>query len=284
MARISKRRYTRLGGKAAHLLVLGTISLLFVAPILFMFIGSLKPNELVLTEGSSWRAFVPTAASLDNYVGAFRRAEFDRLFVNSVIVTVSTIVLGLTVNSMLGYALARLRFRGRRLVMLIVIALITIPLQAFAIPLLLMLSRIGWVDTYHIQIAPFIAAPFFIYMFYTHFLDLPKELEEAAAIDGAGPMRTFLSIIVPLAKPAYASAAIIGFLFYWGELLWPVLVTRGPEVRPLPVGIAVFQHLPPVQWGETMAFATMMTIPILIVFLVFQRAFVRSVARQGVKG
>jgi len=146
------------------------------------------------------------------------------------------------------------------------------------------MAKIEVLDTYQVQIVPFIASPFFTYLFYTFFLSIPKELEEAARVDGAGPLTIFWRVVVPLARPVYATVAILSFLFAWGELLWPVLVTRGPEVRPLPLGIAVFQTLPPVQWGDIMAFATVMTLPLLVVFLAFQDAFVRSVARTGIKG
>jgi multiple sugar transport system permease protein len=103
-------------------------------------------------------------------------------------------------------------------------------------------------------------------------------------VDGAGPVRTFVSVVAPLARPAYATMAILGFLFSWGQLLWPVMVTRGVEVRPLPLGIGTFKTTPPVQWGDIMAYAAMMTLPLLVVFLLFQRYFVRGVASTGVKG
>lgn len=258
------------------------LAVFFLLPILFMFVGSLKPDGEVLGQGL--RTLVPGGLTTENYSDAFERARFGRLFTNSVIVSSVTVILGLIVNSLFGYALARLRFAGRNFVLAMVIALIIIPLEAIAVPLLFMVSGWGWIDTYHVQILPFVAQPLFIYLFYTFFLNLPKELEEAAKIDGAGPLTTFVRIVAPNAKPAYASVAILSFLFIWGQLLWPVMVTRGVDVRPLPLGIAEFQNLPPIQWGDIMAFATMMVLPVLIVFIVFQRAFVRGVASQGVKG
>lgn len=113
---------------------------------------------------------------------------------------------------------------------------------------------------------------------------LRPDLEEAARVDGAGPVRIFFSVIAPLAKPAYATMAILGFLFSWGQFRWPVMVTRGVSVRPLPLGIGVFKTTPPIQWGDIMAYAALMTLPLLIVFLIFQRHFVEGVARSGVKG
>jgi len=255
-----------------------------LVPLLFEFIGSIKPNDRVLSEGNSWRAFIPTAITFVNYGDALARADLARLFINSMIITSSIVVAGIVVNSLFGYALARMTFRGRGLLVGVVIALIIIPFQAIAVPLFFMMAKIEVLDTYQVQIVPFIASPFFTYLFYTFFLSIPKELEEAARVDGAGPLTIFWRVVVPLARPVYATVAILSFLFAWGELLWPVLVTRGPEVRPLPLGIAVFQTLPPVQWGDIMAFATVMTLPLLVVFLAFQDAFVRSVARTGIKG
>lgn len=264
--------------------VMALLALVFLMPLVFMFLGSLKPDAQVLSEGSSWRAFIAQGASLQNYRDAFQRAEFGRLFLNSVRITTSIVLGGLVVNSMFGYALARFRFRGKSVITAVVIALIIVPLEAYAVPLLYMMAKARLVDTYLVQILPFVANPFFIYLFYSFFLGLPRELEEAARVDGAGPWTTFIRIAAPLARPAYATVAILSFLFSWGQFLWPVLVTRGPKVRPLPLGMAEFQNLPPIMWGDIMAFAAMMTLPILIVFLIFQNAFVKGVAHTGLKG
>jgi multiple sugar transport system permease protein len=257
----------------------------FLFPLLYMVASSLKADDAVLSGSDSLGAFVPSpSVGLDNYGDAVERASFGRVFLNSVVISGSIVVLGLVVNSLLGYALARLRFAGRRLVIPIVIALVIIPFEALAVPLLYLSAELGWLDTYQVQILPFIANPLFVYLFYTFFLNVPVSLEEAARVDGAGPVRIFVSVVAPLAKPAYATMAILGFLFSWGQLLWPVMVTRGVEVRPLPLGIGTFLTTPPVQWGDIMAYAAMMTLPLLVVFLIFQRYFVRGVASTGVKG
>jgi len=281
---IQPRRLPRVLGALATYVGMALLAVIFLVPLLFEFVGSIKPNDRVLSEGNSWRAFVPTSITFENYGDALARADLARLFINSLIITSSIVVAGIVVNSLFGYALARMSFRGRGLLVGIVVALIIIPFQAIAIPLFFMMAKIELLDTYQVQIVPLIASPFFTFLFYTFFLSIPKELEEAARVDGAGPLTIFWRVVVPLARPVYATVAILSFLFAWGELLWPVLVTRGPEVRPLPLGIAVFQTLPPVQWGDIMAFATVMTLPLLVVFLAFQDAFVRSVARTGIKG
>lgn len=191
---------------------------------------------------------------------------------------------GLVVNSLCGYALARLQFHGQRVLLAMVVALIIIPFEALAVPLLLMMSEIEWTDTIRAQFLPFIAQPLYIFLFYSFFRGLPTELEEAATIDGAGPYRTFWSVIFPLARPAYASAAILTFLYSWGQFLWPVMIARSEEVRPLPIGLTFFRGVPPVQWGDLMAFATMMVVPVVVVFVIFQRHFIEGVASSGLKG
>lgn len=264
--------------------LLTLLALLFVAPILLMAIGSLKPDDLVLAEAGSIKAFIPDRISGQNYRDVFARVNFGRFFWNSLLITGTIVIAGLGVNSLAGYALARLRWRGRNTVLLIILALMIIPFEAIAVPLFFQMVLLGWRDTYIVQILPFVANAFSIYLFYTFFINLPKELEEAARVDGASTLRTFWEIIVPVSKPAFASVAILTFLTQWGSFLWPLMVTIGESVRPLPVAIATFQTLPPLQWGDIMAFGVMMVTPILVIFLLFQKWFVEGVAASGTKG
>ncbi len=257
----------------------------FLFPLIYMYVSSFKPDNVVLADSGSLAAFVPSPnVGLENYSDAIERASVFRSFFNSLIISGSIVGLGLIINSLFGYSLARLRFRGKKILIAAIIALIIIPFEALAVPLLFMSAELGILDTYIVQILPFIANPLYVYLFYTFFLNVPVSLEEAARVDGAGPVTTFLRVVAPLAKPAYATMAILGFLFSWGQFLWPVMVTRGIEVRPLPLGIGTFKTTPPVQWGDIMAYAALMTLPLLIIFLIFQRYFVQGVASSGVKG
>jgi multiple sugar transport system permease protein len=185
---------------------------------------------------------------------------------------------------MAAYAFARMQWRGRDLFFAVVLALMIIPFEAIAVPLFFQITLMGWHNTYIGQIIPFIANAFSIYLFYTFFIDLPKELEEAARVDGASTWRIFFEIIVPISQPVFATVAILTFLTQWGSFLWPVMVTVGENVRPLPLAIAEFQTLPPLQWGDIMAFGVMMVVPILGIFLLFQKWFVKGVAASGIKG
>jgi multiple sugar transport system permease protein len=219
-----------------------------------------------------------------NYQDIFEQMRFGRFVFNSVLIVTTIVIFGLGINSLIAYALARLRFKGRNLLLAIMIALIIIPLEAVVVPLLLMVNRFGWLDSYHVQIIPFIADPFSIFLFYQFLIGLPKDMEEAAFVDGASLFRIYWNIIVPLSRPVFATVAILKFLTHWNDFLWPLMVTRGESYRPLMVAIQQFFSQPPVIWGNIMAFASMITIPVLLVFLLFQKWFVQSVATSGVKG
>lgn len=265
-------------------LVLVVLAVAFVAPLVFMLVGSLKPDASVLVSAGSLKGFVPTGVSLDNYRDVFERVRFGRYLMNSAIITAFICAGGLIVNSMAGYAFARLRWPGRDAVFALVLAVMILPLEAIAVPLFYQVSLLGLRDTYLVQILPFLANAFSIYLFYSFFAGLPRELEEAAYMDGAGITGTFFRIIVPNSRPAFASVAILTFLMQWGAFLWPLMVTTSETVRPLPLAISTFYSLPPLAWGDIFAFGVMMVAPVLLVFLVFQRWFVRSVATTGVRG
>lgn len=263
---------------------LSLAAVLFVSPVGFMLAGSFKADASIFVEAGSWRAFWPMPMSLDNYHDVFARADFLRYLLNSLYINATIVSLGLLVNSLAGYAFARLSWRGRDVLFGLVLAILIIPLEAIAVPLFYMVSYFGWRDTYLVQILPFIANAFSIYLFYTFFIGMPRELEEAARIDGAGVLRTFFWIIVPNAGPVFASVAILTFLTQWGAFLWPLMVTSSEAVRPLPLAIAAFYTLPPLQWGDIFAFGVMMVAPVLVVFVLFQRGFVRGVSASGIKG
>ena len=241
---------------------------------------------------NSLAAFLPQGQlSLDNFRDVFTGSNFVRAFFNSLFTVSLTVVLGILVNSMLAYALARFRFAGRQLLLSIVVALIIIPFEAIAVPLLLLANQLpwfsgelGWLDSYRVQIIPFIANAFSVYLFYQFFIALPKDLEEAALMDGAGRLRIYWSIVMPLSKPVIATVAVLQFLARWGDLLWPIMVVRGDTYATLPLAMQTFFGQFPRQWGDVMAFAAMATLPTLLVFLIFQRWFVRSAISSGVKG
>ena len=264
-------------------LLLSVAALVFIAPVLFMVAGSLKPAARVLSEMDSLRAVLPAEIGWQNYRDVFARIPFGRYLWNSALINGLIVGLGLIVNALAAYALARLQWRGRTIMLAGVLALLIIPFEAIAVPLFYQLSALGWRNDYLVQVFPFVANPLAIYLFYSFFLGLPRELEEAARVDGAGILRTFFAIVIPNAKPVFATVAIVTFLLYWGMYLWPLLMTVDDGVRPLPLAIATFYTLPPVQWGDIMAFGVMMVLPVLVIFIAFQPWFVRGVATTGIK-
>ncbi|MCB2181046.1 MAG: carbohydrate ABC transporter permease [Desulfobulbaceae bacterium] len=258
-------------------LALSFLALLYIAPVLYMVIGSLKPDERVLGDTGSLLAFVPVEGSLQNYRDVLARVDFLRSLFNSVFITGLIVGSGLVVNSLAGYALARLEWRGRTLVLTLVLALLVLPFESIAVPLFYQMCVFGWRESYHVQIVPFIADAFSIYLFYSFFIGLPREIEEAARIDGAGPWRIYFFIVLPMARPVFATVAVLTFLMRWGSYLWPLMVTTGERYRPLPVAMAAFENQVKL-WGDIMAFGVMMVLPVLLLFLFCQRWFIQGIS------
>ena len=251
------------------LVVVALCVLAFVlAPIFLMFATSLKPDlNQIMRDFGTPRAFyvAPWDMSLENFRKVLSNTTFPvlRYMMKSAIIVVSIVIVGVFVNSLAAYVLARLQFPGRNLIVMAIIALIIVPTESLAVPLLLMMNKVNWVDTYWAQIIPFIAHPFSIFLFYQFFTLLPKELDEAAHMDGASRFATYWRIIMPLSLPTIATVAILQSLEYWNAFLWPLMVTRGSQVRPVSLALAQFFSTPPPVWGEVMAFSTLMSLPIL---------------------
>ncbi|MCL4369046.1 MAG: carbohydrate ABC transporter permease, partial [Actinobacteria bacterium] len=263
------------------------LALFFLFPILYMFVSSLKPNLELLSDVGSLRAFLPVGdISLDNYAGVFKRVPAGQFIFNSLFVTSLTVVLGLIVNSMAGFALSRLKWRGRELVFTLIIATLIVPFETIAIPLLFVVSKLpwigfgnegitldqGWLNSYQVQILPFVANGFSIFLFAQYFKSLPVDLDEAARVDGASWLQIYRRIIMPLSGPVVATVAILTFLPMWNAYLWPLMVTQSESIRPVMVGLQYFFQLN-VAWGEIMAYLSMITLPVLVLFLALQRAF-----------
>lgn len=282
-----RRRQRRGNTKRALKYALTTaVTLVFFAPIYYLLVGSLKPNDEVL---DGFGGFIPKNLSFDNYVHVVSIFDsestgyFWNFFVSSAIVSVVIVLGGLVVNSMAAYALARLRWRGRNLILGIIILLVILPFEAIAVPLFYLM--LDFRNSYFIQYIPFVASAFSIFLFYTFFIGLPSEIQEAARLDGAGPFKVFFSVIVPMSKPVFASVTILTFLAAWNSFLWPVMAVGGDavDVRPLPLEIVVFFGKVK-NWGEIFAFGVMLVAPVMAVFLSFQRFFIQSVASSAVKG
>lgn len=284
-------RAARTAKVLAHQLVLLVLGTIFITPLVALVVGAGKSSNDAI--GVGWGAFNPQGfTELGANVRAALAGSPNQTFLgamrNSLIISGLTVFLGLGVNSLAGYSLARLPFRGRRIALGAVIALIIVPFEALALPLLLISSQpvagFRLSDSLLAQVLPFVAQPLYIFLFYSFFSGLPTEFEEAAQLDGAGVLRTFFSVIVPLSAPAYASSAILTFLYSWGQFLWPVMITAAkPSNAPLTLGLYNYLGTTP-NWGAFYAYTVMMVLPVVVVFLVFQRWFVQGVATSGLKG
>jgi len=220
---------------------------------------------------------------LGNYGSVLQRIDFLTLLCNSLVISGFTVGIGTLINSMAGYALARTTFPGRQAALAVVLLCMVIPFEAVAVPLFYAVSREGLRDTLSMQILPFVANGFSIYMFYTFYLDFPRELEEAARLDGAGPWQIYSRVALPNSKPALATNAVITLLSSWSAYLWPLLVTAGPQARPLSLAIATFLATPPLHWGQIFAFGVLMVTPVLLLFLRLQRHFQPNALTSGIK-
>ena len=281
-------------GVAGRYLVLVLVGLVFVFPIVFMIVSSLKPGLQLLRDTSSLRAFLPVGdISLNNYFDAFARAPIGRFIFNSVLITGVTLLLGLFLNSLAGFAFVVLKWPGRSIILSVIIATFIIPFETIAIPLLLIVNylpwigldgfTVGWLNSYHVQIIPFVADALSIFLFVQFFRDLPSELVEAARIDGAGWFQIYARVFVPISGPVFATAAILKFLAMYNQYLWPLMVAQSEQYRPVMVGLQYFFQLN-TAWGEIMAYLTNITVPVLLFYLALQRAFIESIASSGVKG
>ena len=284
--------------KALTYLFMGFLSLIFLGPLLFMISSSFKPDTQIFADLRSFRAFLPVGdISLDNYRVVFERSRLIMYFMNSAIIASVTVVLGVIVNSMAAFGLQRVRWSGQNFILALVLALLIIPFEVLAIPLMMIVAKLPWIgwedggiaivgswfNSLHVQIIPFLGNAFCIFLFYQFFKDIPTDLDDAARMDGASLWQIYWKILMPNAKPVIATASIILFLGMWNQYLWPILVVQGQEARPVMVGIQQFFGRTAV-WGQIMAYATIVTLPVLAVFILFQRRLVQSVAGAGLKG
>jgi multiple sugar transport system permease protein len=267
-------------------------ALMWAVPLIQMITTSIKPPGEVLTHALSW---IPTQPTVQPYVDVFKKPVLSWL-VNSLVVTLTSTLLSLITGSMAGYALARLHFPGRQLVFWAVLVVLMIPAEVSIVPLYIGALRSGLLNgtlvyTWIVMIAPQIASAFSVYLFRNFFLSLPVELEDSAAIDGASRFRIFVSLAVPLAKPAMVAGAILLFANYWNTFLWPLLITSDDRLKTLPVGMLIFSP-GGIGGGPTdinaydtvMAAMTVLSLPTLVAFLILQRQFIEGATGAGIKG
>jgi multiple sugar transport system permease protein len=269
------------------LIFAGIMALGVMLPLLMMVTISLNPNEQdIMVSMGSIRSFIPQVLSLENYLEVWTDPvhPFPRYLGNTLLITASTLVLSIIFNSMAAFVLAQGTLKVRKLVMILILATLAVPGESLVLPQLMLASWGGLIDSYQVQIIPGVANAMSIFLFYQFFSRLPKELIEAARIDGFSFFQIYRYVAMPLSKPVISAIAVLQFLEIWNAYLWPVMVTRGPEYRPLSVAMSAYFGTSQTSWGNIMAFAVSMAVPVILFFLIMQRQFIASVMSSGVKG
>ena len=261
------------------------VALIFIAPLLFLFISAMKEETVLVSDMATMRAFVPNGImNFDNYIAVFEKLDFFHYFRNTLLNALIQVVIGMFINGMMGYALGLLEFKGSKFLVALMIALTIIPTEAVVINRFMVAKDVGIINTIWALAVPNLATPMYVYLFYQHFRGMPKDLLEAAVIDGESYTGIFFKIMTPLSKPIYSTVAIMTFIRAWGDLLWPTLVTRDNTWRTLTQALRGLDDSVYTFWGQIFAFSAMMTLPLLILFVAFQKQFVQSVAMSGIKG
>ena len=260
------------------------IGIIFVSPLIWMISASLKPESLIFANMNSITTFLPAQASLDNYFEVFRRINMVNVFKNTILYIALILIFDLIVNSICGYALAKFEFRGKKMIMTLVVALMVMPMEAILLPLYIEMSQLGWVNTLQALVVPCIAKCFSLYMFQNFFRDIPNDLLEAAAIDGSNPIGTFFKIVMPISKTVYATVFILDFVAHWNDFMWPFLVMTGEDKRTIQLAVQSFFSTSPVHYSAIMAALVVSALPMIVMFIFMQKYYVEGIASSGIKG
>ena len=282
-------------GRSLLLLVLFLGGLSMLVPFWWMVATSVKPDDQLFVYPPEW---IPRSVDFRHYARVLNVSNFGRYVMNSFVLGIVHTITYLALASVAGYAFARLRFPGREVLFIILLATMMIPQQVTMIPVFLMIKGvplfggndlygeggIGWMNSWWGLIVPSMVAPFGIFLMRQFFQTLPVELEDAGRIDGASEFAIFGRIMLPLAGPALVTLSLFSFDAGWSSFLWPLLITTTDEMRTIQLGLMIFRNQFLVEWGPAMAGATMATIPSILIFIAGQRYFVRGIAMTGLKG
>ncbi|MCE0485971.1 carbohydrate ABC transporter permease [Ornithinimicrobium sediminis] len=252
-----------------------------MAPFIWMVLGSFKSNAELRQAPPTWW---PEEASFNNYIELFSRLNFGQFFFNSTAVAVVVTAGNLIFCSMVGYALAMLDFRGKNVLFALIMGTLMIPGVVTFVPLFVLVANAGLVNTLPGLMLPFLVAPFGVFLMRQFMIGLPKDLLDAARVDGAGELRIFFRVFLPLCGPALATLGILTFLGSWNNFLWPLVVAQTEDTYTLPVALALYSTgQNATQYGLLLAGATTVVLPVLLVFMVFQRRFIQGIATTGMK-
>ena len=250
-------------------------------PMYWLVVSAFKASDEIFTPIPRW---LPSGLEWRNFVLAWQGAAFGRYFVNSVVVTIAILLLQLTTSSLAAFALARRRFPGRGIILLIVIGALIIPIQVTFLANFVTLQHFGWLDSYWALIAPFTASAFGTFLLRQAFLAVPEALEDAARLDGCTGLAFLWHFLLPLSRPTVLAFALVALVAHWNDYFWPLIVTNRDAIRTLPIGLAMFvtQEVT-TDWNLLMAATLFVAAPMLVIFFVFQRYFIRSHMHAGLK-
>jgi multiple sugar transport system permease protein len=277
------RRARRVAARGAGWVGIGLVTLVgvtMVLPFLYMLTTSLMDEFEVLRTPP---AIVPTHPRFANYGGALTALPFWRFFLNSTVVSIAVVTGQVLTSATAAYAFARLRFPGRDRLFLIFLSVLMVPAVVLLIPRFLIVSALGWVDSYAGLITTELVTVWGIFLLRQFFQTLPRELEDAARLDGAGEWQIFWKIVMPLSRPALATLAVFGLVDQWKSFLWPLVVTRSVRMQVVEVGIASFHGMYYTNWPYQMAAAVTAVVPLIVLFFLAQRYFVRGIQLTGLK-
>ncbi|MGI5460521.1 carbohydrate ABC transporter permease [Streptomyces sp. CA-249302] len=262
-------------------LLLAPIALAFAVPFVWLVLSSVMSDaEINRFPPALW----PRGIHLDGYRYMLGNALFPRWFGNSLIVASVAVLSNLLLGALGGYAFARMRFGGSRLMLGLMLATMVVPFQLTMIPTFLVMKWLGLIDTLGALILPSLVTPFAVFLFRQFFLSLPREMEEAAWIDGCSRLRVLFSIVLPLSRPALATVAVLTFLTTWNDLTWPLIAINHDTQYTLQLGLTTFQGLHHTKWSAVMAGNVITVLPVLVAFLLAQKTFVQSLTSSGIKG
>jgi multiple sugar transport system permease protein len=270
--------------RPGHLLLHAVLiagSVVMLLPFVWMFSTSLKSPPEIFKYPPVW---IPSEIAWDNYARTVAAMPFGRFYLNSLIVTASVTTLQILVSSLAAFAFARLHFRGREALFLLYLATLMIPFQVTMIPNFILVRFLGWYDTYQALILPTAFSAFSTFLLRQYFMGIPRDLDEAARMDGASSWRIWWQVILPLSGPVLAALAIFVSLNSWNDFLWPLIITNALEMRTLPVGLSTFQGQFKVEWHLLMAGSVIAMLPVLIVYVIGQRWFIRGITLTGMGG
>ena len=266
--------------EAFRIFVLAVISLIVVFPFFWMIICSFKSSSEVLSKNSFW----PSVWHVENYALAWGRARFDIYFRNSTLMALASVAGQLITSSMAAYAFAKLKFKLSKPLFMVFLCSMMIPLEATIVSNYLTLSAMGLMDTFFAVISTSIVSVFGVFLLRQFYMTIPDALLEAARIDSASEVQSFVRIILPLGKSAMATIAIIGFIGSWNSYLWPLIITNSMELRTVQTGLRAMMTLDVgVEWQQLMAMSTLITVPTIILFVALQKYFVQGITKVGIK-